>query len=128
MNAQGYMTILHSMADSALSDQPDLLLTISTSALQSAVQRVRGTPVVFTMVSNPFGAGVAESDPDHLANVTGAYGANDTEEMMLIIKQVMPRARRLGAMFAPTEINSVYSHDLLVASAKKAKFDWCRLV
>lgn len=122
-NAQGDMTALHGMVDAALADQADLLLTISTQALQSAIQRARGRPVVFTMVANPFAAGVATTDADHLPNVTGAYGSNDVDAMMPIIKQLMPDARRVGALFAPTEVNSVYSHELLVKAAKSANYE-----
>ena len=122
-NAQGDMTSLHGMVEAALADRADLLLTISTQALQGAVKRARGTPVVFTMVANPFAAGVATTEADHLANVTGAYGFNDVDSMMPIIRQLMPDARRVGAMFAPTEVNSVYSHDLLVKAAKTANYE-----
>lgn len=122
-NAQGEMTALHGMVDAALADQADLLLTISTQALQSAIQRARGTPIVFTMVANPFAAGVATTDTDHFPHVTGAYGSNDVEGMLPIIKQLMPKAHRVGALFAPTEVNSVYSHELLVKGAKDAGYE-----
>ena len=122
-NAQGDMTVLHGMVDAALSDQADLLLTISTQALQSAIPRARGTPVVFTMVANPFAAGVAKSDMDHLPGFTGSYGANDTAAMMPILKQVMPKAHRIGAMYAPNEVNSVYSFELLVAATKPSGYE-----
>ena len=122
-NAQGDMTSLHGMAEAALADRADLLLTISTQALQSAVQRARGTPIVFTMVANPFAAGVATTEADHLASVTGAYGSNDIDSMLPIIKQLMPDAHRVGALFAPTEVNSVYSHELLVKAARRANYE-----
>lgn len=122
-NAQGDMTSLHGMVESALADHADLLLTISTQALQSAVQRARDTPIVFTMVANPFAAGVATTEAEHLASVTGAYGSNDVDAMLPIIKQVLPNARRVGALFAPTEVNSVYSHELLVKAAKGANYE-----
>ncbi len=122
-NAQGDMTSLQGMVESALADRADLLLTISTQALQSAVQRARDTPIVFTMVANPFAAGVATTEAEHLASVTGAYGSNDVDAMLPIIKQVLPNARRVGALFAPTEVNSVYSHELLVKAAKGANYE-----
>ncbi len=122
-NAQGDMTTLHGMVDAALADHADLLLTISTQSLQSAIQRARGTPIVFTMVANPFAAGVATTAAEHLPNVTGAYGSNDVPAMLPIIKQLMPKAHRVGALFAPTEVNSVYSHDLLVKGAKDAGYE-----
>ena len=116
------MTSLHGMVEAALADHADLLLTISTQALQSAVQRARDVPVVFTMVANPFAAGVATTEIDHLANVTGAYGSNDVDSMMPIIRQLLPDARRVGALFAPTEVNSVYGHELLVKAATRDRY------
>ncbi len=123
LNAQGDMAGLNGLVDSALADKPNLVLTISTQALQSAVQRNRDIPMVFTMVANPFSAGVAESNSEHQPNLTGAYGAPDAEAMMPIIRQLMPKARRLGTLYSPAEVNSVYNHELLVAAAKSAGYE-----
>ena len=122
-NAQGSMPTLNGLVDSAIADGADLLLTISTQALQSSVQRANGTPVVFTMVANPFTAGVGTSETDHPANVTGAYGANDAKRMIPLIRQLMPQARNLGTLFVPGEINSVYSYELLVEAARDGGFE-----
>lgn len=123
LNAQGDMATLNGMVDSAVTANADLLLTISTQALQSSVQRSRGTPIVFTMVANPFAAGVGTTEAKHLPNVTGAYGANDVRRMMPIIRQLLPNARKLGTLFVPTEVNSVYSYELLAEAAGAAKYE-----
>ncbi len=118
-NAQGDIATLQSLVDSGVNEQADMLLTISTQALQAASRRGKNTPVVFTMVANPFSAGVATSDTDHLAHVTGAYGAQDSDCMMPILKQLLPNAKRLGTLFSPAEVNSVSNHDLLSAAIQK---------
>ena len=122
-NAQGDMATLNTLVDSAVARQADLLLTITTQALQAAVRGAKDTPVVFTMVANPILAGVATSDNEHLPNITGAHGANDADAMMPIIRQLMPEARKLGALYAPAEANSAYSHGLLVKAAAKAGYE-----
>lgn len=122
-NSQGDMSTLNSMVESAVADQADLLLTVSTQALQAASQRSKGTPIVFTMVANPFSAGVATTDAEHLPNLSGAYGANDVDSMMPLIKQVMPDAHRVGALYPPNEVNAVYAHGLLVKAAKTAGYE-----
>lgn len=122
-NAQGDMSALNGMVDAALADRADLLLTVSTQALQSCVQRSKGTPIVFTMVANPFSAGVGTSDKAHLANLTGCYGANDVAAMMPILHKLVPQAKRMGAIFAPAEVNSVFNHSLLVQSAREAGYE-----
>ena len=122
-NAQGDMSALNGLVDAALADNADLLLTVSTQALQSCVQRARQTPIVFTMVANPFSAGVGTADAVHLPNLTGCYGANDVAAMMPIIQQLVPQARRVGAIFAPAEVNSVFNHQLLVQSASASNYE-----
>lgn len=122
-NAQGDMATLNGLVDSAVSDHADLLLTVSTQALQSSIRLARGTPIVFTMVANPFAAGAGKTDSDHLPNVTGAYGANDVKRMMPIIRQVLPTASKLGTLYVPSEVNSVYSYNLLEEAAKTAKYE-----
>lgn len=118
-NAQGDIATLQSLVDSAVNEQADMLLTISTQALQAASRRGKSLPVVFTMVANPFSAGVGTSDTDHLAHVTGAYGAQDSDSMMPILKQVLPNAKRFGTLFSPAEVNSVSNHQLLSAAIQK---------
>lgn len=119
-NAQGDIATLQSLVDSAIGDQADMLLTISTQTLQTAALRSKTTPVVFTMVANPFSAKVATSETDHLLHVTGAYGAQDSEGMMPILKQVLPNAKRFGTMYSPSEVNSVSNHEVLEAAIKKS--------
>ncbi len=122
-NALGDMPALNGLVDAALADNADLLLTISTQALQSSVQRARGTPIVFTMVANPFAAGVGTTETDHLPNVTGAYGSNDAKRMMPIIRQLLPKAKKLGTLLVPSEVNAVYSYERLVEAADAAKYE-----
>jgi len=120
LNAQGEMATLNGLIDAAVADHADLILTVSTQALQAAVQRARDTPIVFTMVANPFLAGVATTDRDHLPRVTGAYGAADAAAMMPVIRQVLPQVQKLGTLYSPTEVNSVYNHDVLAQAVKRA--------
>ncbi len=121
--ALGDMAVLIGMVDAAVADRADLILTISSQALQAAAQRAGQAPIVFTMVADPFAAGAGKTDKDHLPNITGAYGANDAAGMMPIIQQLAPKARRLGALYAPAEVNAVYSHELLQAAAKEAGYE-----
>lgn len=122
-NAQGDMATLNGLVDAAVTDQADLIVTLSTPTLQAALRRAQSQPVVFTFLADAIAAGAAKSDDDHLPFVTGAYGGGDVVGMVALIKRLMPEAKRVGAMFCPAEINSVYNHDLLVAQAKKANLE-----
>jgi ABC-type uncharacterized transport system substrate-binding protein len=118
-NAQGDMATLNSLVDAALTERADLIMTLSTPTLQAALQRVRTQPVIFCYLADPMAAGAGKSDEEHRANVTGAYTRATPEESIAVLKQVVPSARVIGTLFAPTEVNSVFMKDQLVAAAHR---------
>jgi ABC-type uncharacterized transport system substrate-binding protein len=118
-NAQGDMPTLSGLVDAAVSDGADLIMTLSTPTLQATVQRVKTIPIVFSFSSNPIGAGAGASYEDHLANVTGVPTVSAYGDVVRIIQQLMPRARRLGTLVVPSEVNSVFNTQQAVEVARK---------
>jgi putative ABC transport system substrate-binding protein len=47
----------------------------------------------------------------------GAY-----EELLDVIQEVMPRARRLGTLFVPAEVNTVFHRDRMLEATRKRNF------
>lgn len=68
-------------------------------------------------------AGVGNSDTDHLLNVTGSCGSDDVKKMLPIIRQLVPNARRMGTLYTPNAVNSVYCSDLLVEETKGSEYE-----
>jgi ABC-type uncharacterized transport system substrate-binding protein len=65
-------------------------------------------------------AGAGKSDTDHLPNVTGAYIPAPHQEAIDVLRRVLPRAKRLGTLFTPSEINSVFYKEQLESVTQKA--------
>jgi ABC-type uncharacterized transport system substrate-binding protein len=122
-NAQGDMATLNGLVDAALTDQADMIVTLSTPTLQAALRRAQSQPIVFTFLADPIAAGAAKSDDDHLPYVTGSYGSGDVDGMVALIRKLMPQASRIGAMYCPAEVNSVINHGLLVKAARAANLE-----
>jgi ABC-type uncharacterized transport system substrate-binding protein len=122
--AQGDIPTLISIVDNVLSRDTDLIITLSTPALQSAMQRARGIPIVFSMVSNPFIVGAGQSDEDHEPSLTGAYLAQPLDEVIDALRLVFPDARRLGTLYTPAEINSEYNMQSLEEAALAAGYEF----
>jgi ABC-type uncharacterized transport system substrate-binding protein len=118
-NAQGDMSTLNLMIDAALSEGSDLLLPSTTPALQASLRRAQGRPTVFSLVANPVVAGAGRSDTDHLPFVTGAYLPAPHEEGLAALRLCLPGVTRIGTLFAPSEINSVFYKDHLLEVARK---------
>ncbi len=118
-NAQSDMATVNIMVDSALSEGADMLITLSTPTLQAALNKARGIPIIFTYISDPIAAGAGISNRDHLPNVTGVYMASAYEEMLEIIKKLIPETKALGTLFVSSEVNSVFQKDRLTETSQK---------
>src|SRR5262249_54401620 len=116
-NAQGDMATLSTMIDAAVSDRSDLLLVCTTPALQAALRRAGNRNVVFSLVANPVIAGAGKSDQDHAPNVTGAYIPAAHPEGLAALRQCLPKVKRIGTLFVPAEVNSVYYKNELLKAA-----------
>lgn len=119
-NAQGDMATVSALVDAAAGDNADLLVTFSTPTLQAAMQRAGKLPIVFTYVASAFAAGAGRTDTDHLPNVTGVYLQAPFDDMMAVIKSVVPSVRSVGTLFVPSETNSVFCRDQLRDATRKA--------
>jgi ABC-type uncharacterized transport system substrate-binding protein len=64
-------------------------------------------------------AGAGKSDTDHLPFVTGAYINAPHEEGLEALRQCIPGVKRIGTLFVPAEVNSVYYKEELVKAATR---------
>ena len=119
-NAQGDMTVLNSLVDAAVTERADLLMTMSTPTLQIAIKRAAGRPIVFTLVASAVAAGAGRTNEDHMPGVTGVVTTSAYQELITILRETMPSARRLGTLFVPAETNSVYNMEQTTEAARKA--------
>ena len=119
-NAHGDMPTLSTMVDAAVSEGTDMIVTFSTPTFQAALRGAGTIPVVCSFIADPFAAGGGKSDNDHLPNVTGSYTLGAFDEMMKLVKQMVPGVKRVGTLFVPSEINNVVHKKMLTAAAEKA--------
>ena len=118
-NAQGDMPTLNALVDAALTAKADLLMTLSTPTLQVTIRKAPKLPIVFTYLADPVSAGAGRSLTDHLPNVTGVPTGSAIEEVLGILRECLPGARRIGTIVVPSEVNTVYSRDQLAMAARK---------
>ena len=119
-SAQGDIATLNGIMDAVSTEGADMVIPLSTPTLQTAVQKIRNTPIVFALVGNAFIAGAGRTNDEHLPNVTGATIVSPFAEMVALLREVMPSARRCGTVFTPAEVNSAYYHELLTEAGRKA--------
>ena len=122
--AQGDMATLTSIIDTTLTQGTDLMITVSTPSLQTALARGRGTPLVFTMVSSPFIVNAGTTDTDHLPFLTGSYLDQPVKEVLEALRQFNPPVRRIGTLYSPAELNAEFNKQQLERAAKAAGLEF----
>jgi putative ABC transport system substrate-binding protein len=102
-----------------IDERVDLIMPLSTQALQAVLLNGRTGPVVFSAVAVPFLVGAGRSAGDHLGHVTGIASTGPVRETIALIREILPGARRVGALWTSSEINSEFYMDLARESASE---------
>lgn len=97
------------IADSFVSDKMDLICAIATPSAQSAYNAAmdKDIPVVYTAVTDPVAAELADKDGNPVGNVTGTSDKLPVEEQLKMIREMMPEAKTIGILYTTSEANSV---------------------
>jgi putative ABC transport system substrate-binding protein len=66
---------------------------------------------VFASVANPYLAGAGVTAEDHLRNVSGVSSEGPIGQSLAFIKSLMPGIQRIGTLWTPSELNSLYYKD-----------------
>lgn len=118
-NANGDLAAVNSILDKFLMEGVDIIVPISTACTQTTVSRVKDRPVVFATVANPFIIHAGSSETDHLPNVTGVYGWAPMDEMLKMVRRLVPGKIRIGAIWDQAQSNSVFNVENLRKAAEK---------
>jgi putative ABC transport system substrate-binding protein len=104
-------------------ERVDLIIPLSTQALQAAILAARTAPIVFGAVAVPYLVGAGSSAENHLRHVTGVVSTGPVRQTMALIREVLPKARRVGSLWTSSEINSEYYLDLARAASAELGFE-----
>ncbi len=107
-NANGELLEIQKNAEDFISQKIDLIIALSTPSLQAALHATREIPIVFCSVANPYLAGAGASANDHLSNVTGVSSEGPIKQSLVLVKEIIPQAKRIGTLWTPSELNSNY--------------------
>lgn len=105
-NAQGDVATAATIAGNFATENLDLVLAVATPTAQAAAQSITTTPVLFTAVTDPVGAGLVDSLEAPGGNLTGTSDANPVGEQLALIKELKPDATTVGIVYNSGEANS----------------------
>ena len=108
-NAAADMGTASQIASSFVSDKVDMICGIATPSAQSAYNAAMDSdiPVIFTAVTDPVAAELADADGKPVGEVTGTSDKLPVEEQLRMIREVLPDAKTIGIIYTTSEANSV---------------------
>lgn len=87
--------------------RPDVIVSLSLAATQAVVLYTRQIPVVFAGITDPVESEVVSSMSPSGTNITGVSDALSLQKRVALIKQLSPKARRVGVLYNPADASSV---------------------
>lgn len=97
------------ISDTFVSDKVDLICAIATPSAQAAYNSAIDTdiPVVYTAVTDPIAAELADENGTPVGNVTGTSDELPIKAQFEMIREMLPDAKKIGIMYTTSEVNSV---------------------
>lgn len=108
-NAASDMGTTSQISDGFVSDRVDLICAIATPSAQSAYNAAMDSeiPVIYTAVTDPVAAELADDSGNAVGNVTGTSDELPIKAQLEMIRAMLPDAEKIGIMYTTSEANSV---------------------
>ena len=106
-NAQGDTNNLTTIVQTMAGNKEDVVVAITTPAAEAANALTKDTPVIFSAVTDPVGAGLVKDLNTTDGNMTGTSDAVNVDQIMELAKEITPDAKTVGYIYNPGEDNSV---------------------
>lgn len=113
------------IANNFLAKKVNLIAAIATPMAQSAFGAAMNTdtPVIFTAVTDPVAAQLANADRTPSGNATGTSDKLPVELQLEMIRAILPEAKTIGIMYSTSEANSISAIEEYKEAAPKYGFE-----
>ena len=108
-NCNADANVMEQIISDFQADGVDLMVGVATPVAMRMQASTEGTdtPVVFSAVSDPVGAGLANADGSPVGNITGTSDALAVDAQLKMIREILPDAKKIGILYTTSEANSV---------------------
>ncbi len=106
-HAQGEISNIPMLVQNFLSQNVDLIVTMTTPCLTAACTLARNKRVVFTYCYDPIAAGAGKTSSDHLPNITGVGSFPPVADTVDLIQKLVPGVKAVATVYNTSEANSM---------------------
>ncbi len=109
VNAQAEPGTAAMTTDNFVTKKVDMICAIATPTAMTAYNSTMNTeiPVIYTAVSDPVEAGLANEDGTPVGNITGTSDALAVDAQLQMIREILPDAKKIGIIYTTSEANSI---------------------
>ena len=124
-NSQADGGVAAQIVDNFLSKDVDLICAIATPMAQAAygAARKKDVPVIFTAITDPIKAELANSDGTPVGEITGTSDKLAVKKQLEMIRSVLPEAKTIGILYSTSEVNSISAIEEYKAAAAEYGFE-----
>lgn len=116
-SAQGNTATAAQIAKKFAGDQPDAIVAIATPSAQAVAASARASKIIFSAVTDPVAAKLVKAWDEPGKNITGVSDLTPIYKHLAMVKEVLPKAKKVGVIYNPGEANSVSLVNLIKANA-----------
>jgi putative ABC transport system substrate-binding protein len=128
-NAKANMDKCNQIAASIAAESPDLVLAIATPSAQACAVATKkspilaGSPLLFTAITDPVGAGLVDNLERPGKNITGVSDMLPVAQHVAMMRRFYPELKKLGMIYNPREANSKSVVAMVKAEGEKHGFE-----
>lgn len=124
-NADADVSIANQIGQKLASGKNDLLVAIATPSAMATYNAAmdRDIPMVYTAITDPVEAKLADEDKNPTGNVTGTSDELPVEAQLKTIREILPEAKNLGILYTSSESSSVSTIKIYEKYAKDYGFN-----
>ena len=111
-NAQGEIATLATIADRFVAQNVDMILSITTPAVQAVAAATETIPVLGTAITSYVIAGVIDSNERPGGNISGTSDMNPVSAQIDFITELVDGVETIGIIYNSSEANSVIQAEL----------------
>lgn len=106
------------MVSSLKMHQPKVFVALTTPVALVAKNRINDIPVIYSVITDPVDAGLLKEAHQVSGQVTGSSDQQDLNAFLGFARQMLPKAKRVGMLYASAEKNDVALLKRMTASTQ----------
>lgn len=108
-NGQADQSKLATMSQQLIREKKsDVLIGIATPAAQALANTTADIPIVLGAITDPVSAGLVKNNERPGANITGVSDKSPVSAQFDLMKELLPKSKSVGILYASSEENSKY--------------------